>query len=98
MENKKTYTPEEITKMVYTHLSIVGELGNLEAKAEELKQELYARGKKEDFDRAWGHILGNRYVAARESLKKIYEEAIPENVREIFKSANILSSLEEERK
>ena len=98
MENKESYTPKEIARMVLTHLTITGELDNLEAKAEELKQELYARGKKEVFDRAWGHSLGNRYVGARESLKRVYEEEIPENVREAFESTNILLDLMEDIK
>lgn len=98
MENKESYTPKEIAEMVSVHLYVSSNLKNLENKMIEVKEGLYARGKKKEADKMWGHLIRNRYEEARKLFEKAYNEAIPENVREAFKSKNILLNLEEKIK
>lgn len=81
MENKDSYIPEEIASMMITHYRVVGELGSLESKMTETKDQLYQTRDKSEVDRLWGHVIRNRFEGARQAYKNFYESAIPENVR-----------------
>jgi hypothetical protein len=84
MENNDSYTPEEIARMLSAHNSIFVELGNLEIKMTETKNQLYRTRNKNEVDRLFGLVIKSRYHGARQAYKKCYDEAIPENVRNAF--------------